>query len=51
MWFASLMTMWYFPPYSKQKKSKSYDVDNDYDMGSKRVGISVSARKNGLIEL
>lgn len=48
MWFTTLMTMGYFPPYIKQKNPKNYDND---DMGSEGMGISVSARKNGLIEL
>jgi len=51
MWFTTLMTMGYFPPYLKQKNPKNYDVDHDYDMGSEGMGVSVSARKNGLIEL
>jgi len=51
MWLATLMTMGYFPPYLKQKDPKNYDADHGYDEGSEGMGISVSARKNGLIEL
>jgi len=44
MWFITLLTMGYFPPYLKQKNPKHID-DNVID------SISVSSRNNGLIEL